>query len=328
MKIKPFLRVSEKKLLEIIASKTFSCNKDNISRTNAYFQFFQQYPEIRWAFLAHMVSRNAGWSMCHLEGALLSRLLEPEKRRELFHAYERANWLIFQDAYPQLLLYHYSTKAGKPMFHLCKYFHISLFMEAEWDFFWHRKDMNRLMISLIINEQNVIQRPVLENSVLKKKVFHTANFLFQDWLHFSFVLFPTMEGRLFGASVNGFRSVTKRIDLGKRLADILFDETLFPDIYRFAANTPHTGSNADFEQYLSWKQPVTTPPLHSVYPVIRHQRGKVYDWSLSTKLRRKWFSKKITHRHPIHLTDWYKDKQEQLQGLALLKEFFSRIGKK
>ncbi|UTW69707.1 DUF2515 family protein [Anaerobacillus sp. HL2] len=56
--------------------------------------------------------------MKYLKGLL------PKKYPEvLFLTYERANWLIFSDAYPQLLLYEKSKQLQKPCFHLLKFFH-------------------------------------------------------------------------------------------------------------------------------------------------------------------------------------------------------------
>ena len=127
--------------------------------------------EIQWSFLAHMVSRNAGWNMCDLEGSLFLHLLSKEKRKLFFLTYERANWLIFQDAYPQLLLYQYSTKKNKPMFHLLKYFQVSSFMEREWNYFWKHRDLQRLLFSLIINEQHVIHKPLICHSYYQKRYF-------------------------------------------------------------------------------------------------------------------------------------------------------------
>ncbi|GAA3327359.1 hypothetical protein GCM10020331_066980 [Ectobacillus funiculus] len=43
-------------------------NRDNISRTHAYKEYYLRNCEIRWSFLASMVSRNAGWNMTDLEG--------------------------------------------------------------------------------------------------------------------------------------------------------------------------------------------------------------------------------------------------------------------
>ncbi len=59
---------TEKQLLRSIKAQTAKGNRDNISRTKAYEQFFRIHPEIQWSFLAGMVSRNAGWNMCDLEG--------------------------------------------------------------------------------------------------------------------------------------------------------------------------------------------------------------------------------------------------------------------
>ena len=73
----------------------------------------------------------------------------------------------FLDAFPQLLLYEESKKRRAPLFHLLQYFNVSIFMEKEWLLFWERRDMNRLMTALIINEQNKIQKPVIENTYFK-----------------------------------------------------------------------------------------------------------------------------------------------------------------
>ena len=45
--------------------------------------FFRKYPEIKWALLAGLVSRNAGWNMCDLEGEWLPHILTKRFRREL-----------------------------------------------------------------------------------------------------------------------------------------------------------------------------------------------------------------------------------------------------
>ena len=48
------------------------------------------------------------------------------------------------------------------------------FYGKEWLLFWEKRDMNRLITALIINEQNKIQKPVIESTYFKKHVFHTA----------------------------------------------------------------------------------------------------------------------------------------------------------
>lgn len=315
------LKMDEIQLIQQIQEKTRKYNVDNISRTKAYFTFYNKNPEMKWSFLASMVSRNAGWNMCDLEGISFPKVLKKSFRKKLFSTYERANWLIFQDAFPQLLLYEYSTKINRPMFHLLKFFHISSFMEREWFQFWNKENRDRLMISLIINEQNVIQKPVITHPVYRSRVFRSVLFLFQDWLHFSSVVFPTCEGELFGASVNGFKSVTKRIDLGKRLADILFNEELYPRFYEFAQKTEHTGSRYDYEHYFKEKPIRSTPFLRFTYPIIKHKRDRWNDWSEETRIKKKWVEEAVEHQEPIQLTDWFLNKQKQIQAFVYLSEW-------
>ncbi|WP_284035976.1 DUF2515 domain-containing protein [Neobacillus sp. 114] len=314
------LTIHEQNIIRQIETETSKKNIDNISRTNAYFSYFKENPDIQWSFLASMVSRNGGWNMCDLEGSMFRQLLAPQVRKQLFFTYERANWLIFHDVFPQLLVYQYSTKLGRPLFHLLPYFHVSSFIQNEWHRFWRDEDSKRLMTALIINEQNVIQNPVIEHPVYKKKVFQSLIFNFQDWLHFSCVLFPTCGGEVYGASVNGFRSLSKRINLGKRLASILFQPRLFPHFFEFAEKTTHTGSRNDYEQFFKIKTEGTTPILRMTYPVIKHHQQDYQDWSKVRKVSSAWLHFPVHHRHPIHLTDWYVAKSHQLQLLVSLKK--------
>ena len=313
----------EAEVLRKIRQETHDKNLDNISRTRAYLDFYLDYPEMIWSFLASMVSRNGGYNMCDLEGEWFPKFLDPPIRQRLFLTYERANWLIFRDAYSQLLLYSYSTKKSSPMFHLLKFLDVSSFMEREWQMFWEHGDKKRLLTALIINEQNVIHNPVIKHPVYKKRVFNTLMFSFEDYLHFSTVLFPTCEGELYGASVNGFKSVSKRINLGKRLASILFDNRYYPLFLEFAMHTEHTASRHDYEQYFPSNKKRDTPFLRSTYPIIQHHFHEQGDWYKERGYHKKWFSQELNHRHPAHLTGWYKKKQKQLHALISLKELFT-----
>ncbi|UTW69706.1 DUF2515 family protein [Anaerobacillus sp. HL2] len=49
-------------------------------------------------------------------------------------------------------------------------------MEAEWNKFWMTKDIHRLCTALIINEQHVIQKPVIENHFYHDCVFGSIPF--------------------------------------------------------------------------------------------------------------------------------------------------------
>lgn len=70
--------------LHYITNKTSVHNRDNITRTNAYFTFYRKFPEIKWAFLASMVSRNAGWNMTDLCMTPFRYLLGKRERERLF----------------------------------------------------------------------------------------------------------------------------------------------------------------------------------------------------------------------------------------------------
>ncbi|MBM7654884.1 DUF2515 family protein [Neobacillus cucumis] len=314
------LTIQEQTIIRQIVSETNKRNVDNISRTDAYFKYFKNHPDIIWSFLASMVSRNGGWNMCDLEGDIFPKLIEPQIRKKLFLTYERANWLIFHDVFPQLMLYHYSSELKRPMFHLLRYFNISAFIQKEWYRYWKENDKKRLTTALIINEQNVIQTPVIEHPVYRRKVFNSFLFYLQDWLHFSCVLFPTCGGEVYGASVNGFKSLSKRINLGKRLASILSHPRLFPYFFEFAERTPHTGSRFDYEQYFKIKTGRKTPLLRTTFPVIAHHQHQYQDWSKKRVVLPAWLYLPAHHHHTIHLTDWYYEKSNQLHLLLSLKQ--------
>lgn len=320
------LQEEERDILRQIQQKTAKANMDNISRTEAYANFYRRYPEIKWSFLASMVSRNAGWNMCDLEGRWMPLTLDPYIRTLLFLTYERANWLIFADAYPQLLLYELSVLRGKPYFHLLPYWRTSSFIQKEWILFWHERNEQRLITSLIINEQNVIQKPVMDHPFYKKKVFRSFMFKFQDWLHFSSVIFPTRQGELFGCSVHDFRNKTKRIELGKKLSLLLFEPSLYPRFLEFSNQVTHTGSRIDYERYMEKRKIRDTPFLRMTYPVIRHHQSNGNEWSASNRQIKRWF-KPALFPEKANVTEWYKKKQMQLQLLIQLEQYIRHFGK-
>ncbi|WP_322741821.1 DUF2515 family protein [Fictibacillus phosphorivorans] len=307
-------------IIQHIEKLTNSQNRDNISRTVSYATFYKHNPEIRWAKLASLVSRNAGYSMCDLKGDWLPRLLSRDTRKHLFLTYEKANWLIFQDAYPQLLVYEYSKKQGKPHFDLLKYFGVSTFMVTEWERFWHQKDLKRICTSLIINEQHVIEKPVIKDGFYKKRIFSKVPFLLQDYMHFSTVLFPVESGEVIGISVHGFKKTKNRIETGKKLYTILFESEWSEGIIAFADKVTHTGSRHDFETYIYPGKKRETPFLRIAFPIIEHHKANTRDW-YQRRMNTEKFYEPVKPLHGIVLTDWYKQKQRQLKIGILLKEW-------
>ncbi len=306
-------------IVQTIKRETDRKNVDNITRTKAYERFYSRYPEIRWALLAGIVSRNAGYNMTDLKSEWFQRSLEADMRERLFLTYERANWLIFSDAYPQLLLYSISKDMGKPLFRLLNQLNVSAFMEREWNLFWAAGDIDRLVYALIVNEQHLIQKPVIEHPVYQKKVFSSLAFKFEERLHFSTVLFPTRSGELFGYSVHGFKKVINRIKLGKRLAGLLFAPAYYSAIIDFLQNTEHTGSRNDYGRYMTDSGNLfSTPMLRLCQPVVKHSRRPLPDW-YNGRTHRWWFQKEQQMK-TVMLTTWYIKKQRQLHGLIRLEE--------
>ncbi len=74
--------------LNQIKSETRRANRDNISRTIMYEQFYFRHPEIKWSLLAGIVSRNAGWNMTDLESKWFQHSLKKSDRDLLFQTFE------------------------------------------------------------------------------------------------------------------------------------------------------------------------------------------------------------------------------------------------
>lgn len=234
-------------LLEQIQRQTVEHNVNNVTRTKAYLDVYRQHPVIHWAFLGHMVSRNGGWNMTDLKGEFLTRLLSKKERNSFFAFLERGNWLIFQDAYPQFLLYNESLKQNKPLFFLFPYLNISTFMETIWNHFWGSHDPYILTMGLIINEQSYLEKRVVQNPQYKKEVLGTLQFKLQDLLSFNHILFPNGKRNMKGQTLHQFDSLNERILLGKRLYTVLFKDKDFLDLVReWAFHHPHTGSRKDY----------------------------------------------------------------------------------
>ena len=257
----------EQEIVESIQSTVMDANRSNISRTQAYLSCYEAFPELHWAFLAHMVSRNAGWNMSDLQGGLLSDLTNSEFQVNLYRFLERCNALIFQDAYPQLLLYMHSRKLGEPLFHLLPCFHVSAFMLPFWQHFWREPDHGAMLaVALILNEQNYIEGRVAQDPYFRSRVLKHPYFRLHELARFNQILFPLGQEEaltrgvapsaagnklplrpLAGLTLPKFDSLTARIKAGKSLYGLLFG---YEEVHRralaFARSTPHRGSRSEY----------------------------------------------------------------------------------
>lgn len=172
-------------------------NLNNITRTNYYLQFWQAYPEIPWALLAHLVSRNAGYQMSDIARykeqtilAMAAANVYPALPTSSidgvalgltaasFALLEEGNFLIFRDIYPQLEAYALA-KQNPPVFDVIfdalaqdsANFDIDQFAVDQWkEFFnaaqgsafflpnwWESSQVQQHSFALICNEQNQIE---------------------------------------------------------------------------------------------------------------------------------------------------------------------------
>ncbi|MFZ7942197.1 DUF2515 family protein [Neobacillus sp. 19] len=292
----------EEIILQRINHITEQHNLNNITRTKAYLDFYLRYPEIQWAFLGHMVSRNGGWNMTDLKGEFLTRLMAKKERNLFFNFLERGNWLIFQDVYPQFLLYEESLKQRKPLFHLFSYLNISTFMETIWSQFWQNQDTYIHTIAMVINEQSYLEERVVNNKQYQNEVINKFEFLLQDWLSFNHILFPYGIKNLAGQTLHQFESLNERIMLGKRLYAILFkNKNIHEQVVEWAKGHPHTGSRKDYWphifnsvnegipgfpyqlrlkscQLMSGARKIYSPTLENSWKNVRQEEAEKGDW--------------------------------------------------
>ncbi|USB32553.1 DUF2515 family protein [Paenibacillus sp. YPG26] len=264
------LTSADQDIIQEIENAVSRGNISNLTRTEAYLKCYEAYPELHWSFLAHMVSRNAGWNMSDLRGGQMYPLLSEASKEITYRFLERCNALIFQDAYPQLLLYMKSREIGSSLFYLLPHFHVSRFMQPFWERFWLERGSALLAVGLIINEQNYIEKRVVQNPYFQNRVTDKVNFHLHSWAGLNQIVFPLLDEdpltafgeaisapdplcpdesipRLAGRILGDFSSLNARITFGKSLYALLFGLTsLRKGAETFASRIPHTGSRSDY----------------------------------------------------------------------------------
>ncbi|OCT16776.1 hypothetical protein A8709_07985 [Paenibacillus pectinilyticus] len=339
------LTAEDQGILEAIILQTQLNNRNNVTRTQAYWTCYHHHPELHWALLAHMVSRNGGWSMTDLRGELLPRMISEATIEHLFSFLERANALVFQDAYPQLLLYAESKRRKRSLFHLLPHLHISTWMTPMWQDFWQFQDTALLTIGLIINEQSYIEQRIVRNPTYQRTVLDTPLFKTQAILQLNQVGFPFRsmaidalppQPHLAGLILENFKNLSERIEFGKSLYAILFKAPgILQGVQAFASATPHTGSRSDYWPHLfapirktppdrkyqerldgySLKQgaaPFYSPPLRSAWP----------DRPIATVERGDWFTdgkEPLKHLRPTSVPKAYDVTQDMCLGLSKIE---------
>lgn len=244
-------------LVAKIREQTAKLNRNNVTRTQAYLHFYQEHEEIHWALLAHLVSRNGGWNMTDLRGEWLPFLMDESSIQSYFWFLERCNWLIFHDAYAQLLLYAEMKRTKRDLTSLLAPLGVSTFMRVFWQAFLTTQDSAKLTKALIVNEQQYIEQRVVQKPITVHRIFSTLTFFTQSWFSLTQILFPYKEHptdkrlQLVGMTVHDFPSLSARIAIGKALYELLYKNTVrLNSIRQFAFRIPHTGSRADYWPHL------------------------------------------------------------------------------
>ncbi|WP_152983687.1 DUF2515 family protein [Peribacillus muralis] len=297
----------EAALVKSIRTETAALNRNNITRTQAYFDFYHRNPEVHWAFLAHMVSRNGGYHMTDLKSSSMTQLLSQAERQKFFLFLERANSAIFADAFPQLLLYEQTKQKELRLKKYFPLFHISRFMAPIWEYFINEPHSPLLTTALIINEQRMIQERIL-NRTRHGEILLRLDFQLQEFLGFTNVIFPYVNKQdglrsLTGLTVERFANPRQRIETGKFLYELLFQHpSVFHGVEEFTNDVSHTGSRMDY-----WE---------SIYSSDAFAKDdKVY----SPLLQDAWADHTF---FPTPSIDWYKKESfiEDLQSKPIIKK--------
>ncbi|WNB90201.1 DUF2515 family protein [Bacillus sp. NEB1478] len=328
-------------LIHQIKCETKHYNQNNITRTAAYLTFFKKHPEIHWSFLAHMVSRNAGYFMSDLKGEFLPHLMKNSVAEQLYLMLEKGNSLIFQDAFPQLLLYEESKKKKQSLFYLCKHFNVSLFMEGVWELFFAGDASPLLPIAQIINEQSHIEQHLIQSKefqFLKKSL----PFRFQNWLQLSQIIFPVIPLKnSTGKTMKDFDRLNKRISLGKNLYVLLFQKKFYDRIFKFACIQTHTGSRKDYDPEVFSNKSFQNEIVKEKLSFFKTKNAQIYspellkvwkenytgpffpsNWFANQKIDISLFSLEKTMKHTIWLTYWAG--LHKTEAAYLLKAYFKQ----
>ncbi|MFD2670685.1 DUF2515 family protein [Marinicrinis sediminis] len=329
------MTATEQAIVQRIEQETKMSNLNNVTRTQAYLDMYQQHPELHWAFLAHMVSRNGGWSMTDLKGEWLPRLLPADARRHLFQFLERANSYIFQDAYPQLALYRESIRHDQNLMPLLSHFHVSRFMQPIWAYFWRTRHAPLLSTALIVNEQHYIEERIVRQPFFQKHVLMTPAFQLQSLLQLNQICFPQLRNSTeisFNASqkplpLNGliledFSDLQERIDFGKALYQLLFhtEPARLKHTVAFATARPHSGSRADYWPHL-YRSVRPDPEPQTYIAKLKHCRLIDPDKPLySPSLRQSWPNEPFVEPDR---TDWFQARTKK--AITCLKSMASPV---
>lgn len=236
--------------LRRLASELDARNVDNVSRTESYLELYawtrEHPPDLPWVLMAHLVSRNAGYLMTDL-GRRIEGIPEKDVRgllESLFVLLERANYLIFHDAWHHTCAHLLGESAGlapprTPAF-MC---------EA-----WRRYETalaregpsaaleRQLVVDLVHNEQHLIHRRVLHHPAFAVGLATLELAEAGGGVRPMVFPWPTPEAAQEIVALD-FGKLDARITTGARIFDVvLADRSIRDAMFEWAMANPHTGS--------------------------------------------------------------------------------------
>ncbi|WP_437732050.1 DUF2515 family protein [Sorangium sp. So ce1335] len=220
-------------------------NMDNVTRTESYLELYAltraHPPDLPWLLMAHLVSRNAGCVMTEIAAALDRGdcAVAPSALRELFLFLERANHLIFFDAWYHVL-HHLLGRSAELAPGRCPRF----VREA-----WARHEgarragqphaaVERALVSdLVTNEQNLIERRVVHHP--RFAIARALVALGEAFGQERPIVLPCTQASI---QVGGFAILERRIRAGMSIFDAMADGAAREAMYAWARRHPHDGS--------------------------------------------------------------------------------------
>lgn len=227
-------------MIRTFAAELDARNRDNITRTASYLELYAYTrthpPELPWLLMAHVVSRNAGYSMSDLARRLAAPNVDPvlaPPMRMLFALLERGNFLIFHDAWHHVcaFLAGDANALAPPR--------TPVFMCEAWQrFAAGASDERALVLDLVHNEQHLIERRAVHHPDLLPGLRLLE--LIEASGRERAMIFPCSTAEI---KVGGFAQLDRRIATGARIFDeVIADRTRRDAIFAWCAAHPHTGS--------------------------------------------------------------------------------------
>lgn len=212
-------------------------NRDNVSRTQSYLELYAETRktevELPWILMAHLVSRNSGYLMTDLARKIARSTDETftSAMRTLFVLLERGNFLIFWDAWHHVCSFLAKDPIESPR--------TPRFMCEAWQRYDETREERQLVLDLVHNEQNLIERRAVHHPELY------AGRMLLDLVEAGGrerpLVFPIPHAP--EIRVGGFSRIERRIETGRRIFDEVLARREDRDrMFEWAMAHPHTGS--------------------------------------------------------------------------------------